>query len=95
MYHDSTFFINYPCSVCGETLAGGNNDVQTQLVGMSEIRRIPSIVIHLIFVAAVNAGLPTANANGQLTMTLHQINGGKDANVVFTYLHVTFSFVFD
>jgi len=43
--------------VCGRTLAGGNNDVQSQLT------------------AAVNAGLPSASSTGELTMTLHQING--------------------
>ncbi|KAF7320122.1 putative gEgh 16 [Mycena kentingensis (nom. inval.)] len=42
---------------CGRTLAGGNNDVATQLA------------------AASQAGLPTTDENGALTMTLHQING--------------------
>ncbi|KAK7053651.1 GEgh 16 [Favolaschia claudopus] len=42
---------------CGRTLAGGNNDVATQLA------------------AASQAGLPTAGADGSVTMTLHQING--------------------
>ncbi|KAH8110391.1 hypothetical protein DFH11DRAFT_1514409 [Phellopilus nigrolimitatus] len=41
---------------CGRTLAGGNNDVTTQLN------------------AAVSAGLPSASADGTVSMTLHQVN---------------------
>ncbi|KAJ7106617.1 hypothetical protein C8R44DRAFT_714955 [Mycena epipterygia] len=44
-------------SVCGRTLAGGDNNVAAQLA------------------AASSAGLPTAAADGSVTMTLHQVNG--------------------
>ncbi|EJC99890.1 uncharacterized protein FOMMEDRAFT_93383 [Fomitiporia mediterranea MF3/22] len=48
---------NGDAGACGRTLAGGNNDVASQLS------------------AAVSAGLPSASADGTVTMTLHQVNG--------------------
>ncbi|KAJ6459500.1 hypothetical protein DFH09DRAFT_1296872 [Mycena vulgaris] len=45
---------------CGRTAAGGNNDVAAQLAEC--------------FLAASQAGLPTAAADGSVTMTLHQVN---------------------
>lgn len=68
--------LHFMPSVCGRTLAGGNNDVQSQLTG--EFLPFPRMTFNdLISLAAVNAGLPSASSTGALTMTLHQINGGE------------------
>jgi hypothetical protein len=56
---DSTRFRNEGAEQCGETLAGGTNDVQT---GTAQV-------------LAENGGtLPQVSPGGQVTMTLHQVN---------------------
>ncbi|KAJ7653762.1 hypothetical protein B0H17DRAFT_1214618 [Mycena rosella] len=61
--------------VCGSTKAGGNNDVASQLAGLFPY---PSAVFpslsKIMSLAASQAGLPTAAADGSVTMTLHQVN---------------------
>lgn len=64
--------------VCGRTLAGGNNNVATQLAGIclsSCYSRFCVLIVCYLIVAAASAGLPTVNADGTVTMTLHQVNG--------------------
>jgi hypothetical protein len=61
--------------VCGRTAAGGNNDVATQLAGLFLFSFFwSSIRSPEFFAAASQAGLPTAGADGSVTMTLHQVN---------------------
>lgn len=60
--------------MCGRTKAGGNNDVATQLAGefcsASHLQDLSDDES----VAASQAGLPSAAADGSVTMTLHQVN---------------------
>ena len=65
---------NGNAGVCGRTLAGGNNDVATQLNGKPDV--LHSSLLHFkVTLAAVAAGLPSAAEDGTVTMTLHQVNG--------------------
>ena len=57
---DATRFQGEAADACGETLAGGANDIDT---GVSQV------------MAQNGATLPQVNAGGQLMMTLHQVNG--------------------
>ncbi|KAH7134920.1 hypothetical protein B0J11DRAFT_478218 [Dendryphion nanum] len=57
---DATRFKNAQADVCGETLGGGDNDVQA---GTAQVMQL-------------NGGtLPQVSAGGQIMMTLHQVNG--------------------
>jgi hypothetical protein len=56
---DSTRFKNAAADACGETLAGGDNDPATQ---------VPQML-------AANPQLPQISPGGEVTMTLHQVNG--------------------
>lgn len=57
---DSTRFKNAQADTCGETLGGGDNDVQA---GTAQVMQL-------------NGGtLPQVSAGGEISMTLHQVNG--------------------
>ena len=61
--------------VCGRTKAGGNNDVEQQLAGESNLHsNLLATDTDSPPPAASQAGLPTAGADGSVTMTLHQVN---------------------
>lgn len=59
---------------CGRTLAGGVNDMATQLEG-KVLQRSEEPRLTPQSTAASSAGLPSASADGTVTMTIHQVNG--------------------
>lgn len=60
---------------CGRTLAGGVNDIAKQLAGRGPYVYNEGLHANHVCLAADTAGLPTAGADGSVTMTLHQVNG--------------------
>lgn len=74
---DSTRFKGDAADTVGETLAGGDNDIEA---GTSAI------------MAETGEDLPQVTAGGEITMTLHQVNadgGGKHSNRNTQYKQVT------
>lgn len=86
---------NGATDVCGKTKAGGNNDVATQLAGMISLSNGISIAecSPLLCVAVASSGLPTAAADGSVSMTLHQVNGdGAGCVLIFISIGVVYTY---
>lgn len=76
---------------CGRTAAGGVNDIATQLAGGRQLFPIHKCVLERspTHAAADSAGLPSAAADGSVTMTVHQVNqdGAGYAPMSLNYSH--------
>jgi hypothetical protein len=61
---------------CGRTPGGGVNDIAAGVAG--QYLKLPLHIVLTFFLnypAAASTGIPSMSANGQVSMTLHQVNG--------------------